>query len=553
MGLDKRVEAIEERLKKIESRLGVVQETSVHEYHPPKKQAPDPTMPLVTNNISSMDSSSLLSYIGIAFVVLAGLFLIKMSVDSGWLTPSRQILFAGCLGVLFLTLPYFFSEKTKAYLSLLAGAGTAILHLTWLGAYSYHNLIEADVALLSATAVGIISVALNIDQKGRSYLLIAMAGTYLSAPSLGYQLENLQLLAGFFLIWNVCFSLASLLNKRRDVMIIASYFAVFTILMMTRLTKDSSQAQTLLALQGLQFLIFAGAQVLYSSYYKSPMSKEESHTLLPLLLLFYFSTMPLAEKVFPVAHVWFGIIVGLAVLAAYSLARHFLQRSINSGVVLVSFATLVIVHSGFFKVLDDLSQPMVALLIGGLLMLNHKYNYVDKQAHYWPLLILSFVFVYGGMQTILSPAATDYYYFYNWLYGLFALVLVASSRADKEATLPAEKSSLVLIFAHIEIMLGLYLLSKQLVMSGALFVTISWGLYALAILYYASRKRDYAIGKSALTILFLVSLKAFFYDVANTTNLVRVGCLLLEGLLLYWCGWYFKKMQSWDSNKSTTA
>lgn len=85
----------------------------------------------------TLDSSSMLGVIGIIFVILSGIFFIKITIDSGWLTPVRQILLAAGTGLVFLFAPQFFPKAEKEYGALLAGAGTTILHLTWLGAYFF--------------------------------------------------------------------------------------------------------------------------------------------------------------------------------------------------------------------------------------------------------------------------------------------------------------------------------------------------------------------------------------------------------------------------------
>ena len=92
---------------------------------------------------------------------------------------------------------------------------------------------------------------------------------------------------------------------------------------------------------------------------------------------------------------------------------------------------------------------------------------------------------------------------------------------------------------------GLYRLSLGVSMSGSLFVSLTWGLYALAILSWGYARRDRLVGQSAVLILAAVALKAAFYDMLRTTSLVRVLSLLAAGLILYACGWVFRRMSAW--------
>jgi hypothetical protein len=166
---------------------------------------------------------------------------------------------------------------------------------------------------------------------------------------------------------------------------------------------------------------------------------------------------------------------------------------------------------------------------------------------YFPSMILLAIFCYGALLTIVSVNSIESIFFYNWIYGFMALaaaIFLAGSQKAKE-----ERPSylpVLLAFGHFEVMLGLYRFSDRISWSGALFVTFSWGLYAAAVLTAAVIRKDKTLGSSALIILLAVSFKAFFYDLSSTSNLIRVICLLAEGLLLYCCGWIFKKMKDWE-------
>lgn len=498
---------------------------------------------------SALDSSSMLGVIGIIFVILAGIFFIKITIDSGWLTPVRQILLAAGTGLVFLFAPQFFPKAEKEYGALLAGAGTTILHLTWLGAYFFHHILRANSALVCATLIGIFSILANFDKGNRLYLLIAMAGTYLAAPIIGYNTGELSVLSIFLVIWNISFSAAALMNKRRDILFIASYYAVFTVLLLSGKASGVEQQTELLLLQLIQFVIFSSALLSYSIYHKNPLSADESVAVLPLLLLFYFSAGHLITTISPEFAPWFGITIGAVVLGIYFLARTFLSGELKSDSTLTAFAALAFVHSFYFQLLDESLQPLAALLIGLATMVAWSQSAKARTTFYWPLMIFLATFFYGAVLTIVSVKSIESMFFYNWVYGAVTLVAaigVAASPASQSATSGAAKySPLLLGFGHLQVMLGLYRFSEQISWSGALFVTITWGLYAALILTIAYWRRDKALGNSALTILLAVSLKAFFYDVSNTSSLIRVACLLAEGLLLYCCGWIFRKMQHW--------
>lgn len=503
--------------------------------------------PFSSKSVSTFNSSSMLGIIGIVFVILAGVFFIKITIDSGWLTPMRQVLLAAGTGLAFFLAPQFFPKAEKEYGSMLAGAGTTILHLTWLGAYFYHHILGATLALVCATLVGVFSVLANFEKGNRLYLLVAMAGTYFAAPLIGYSTGELSILFIFLIIWNISFSAAGLMNKRRDILFIASYYAVFTILLLSGTTTAAQNYSEILMLHLIQFVIFSSALVSYSIYHKQPLDSEESTAILPLLLLFYFSSDFLITKISPEFAPWYGIIIGGIVLGIYFFARSFLSGELKSGASLTAFSAMAFIHSFFFQLIDESWQPFFALLIGLAALVTWSQSPNARKTFFWPLIVFLATFVYGAILTVISTKGADNIFLYNWAYGIIALVAVLKlARSDNANSELVKYSSILLGFAHLEVMLGLYRFSETVTWSGALFVTFTWGLYAVIVLSLAYQRRDKVLGNSALTILLAVSFKAFFYDLSNTSNLIRVTCLLAEGLLLYGCGWIFKKMQAWS-------
>jgi len=113
--------------------------------------------------------------------------------------------------------------------ALLSGAGAAILHITWFGAYELHHLIDAHAALVMASGVGALSLLLNARIGNAVFVVIAVAGTYLAAPLIGNKTGDFSGTLGLFLIWNLSYSALSVALKRRDVLLTAAYFAVLTV------------------------------------------------------------------------------------------------------------------------------------------------------------------------------------------------------------------------------------------------------------------------------------------------------------------------------------
>ncbi len=547
--LDRVINDIDYRLTRIEEHLGIsheIKEFAEKTNNLNKKLSSNENIQKTKSSSFKFDSSSVLALVGISFVILAGVFFIKNSIESGWLTPSLQIILAAATGISFFFLPQFFPRAEQEYGAILAGAGTTILHLTWLGAFFYHKVMSAHSALICASLVGILSLLAKFKSGNRIYVLIAMAGTYLSAPLIGYDYNNIKILSIFLIIWNISFSLTSIIFKRRDILFFASYFAVFTVILLSGDPKVDYNYIELLSLQLIQFLIFASAMFYFSFNHKQNLSSDEGVAILPLLLLFYISVSFLVSRINPAIAPWIGMVIGLVVLGVYFFAKKSLSDELKSAAALTTFSSITFVHSFYFQLLDIAYRPIVGLIIGVFVLFGLQKSIKSKKYLLWPLGILFSTFIYGAITTMIAFKSSYNNFGYNLIYGLVVLgaIIILTSKNEIKSKLSSEVI-LFYGFAHLEIMLGLYRLSEKLSWSGALFVTITWGFYAIIILLLSYWKRDKILGNSALVILLAVSLKAFFYDLRETGSLIRIVCLFAEGLLIYFCGWIFKKMQSW--------
>lgn len=559
--LDEVLQNFDRRLSAIEAKLVNISEAKLVNTSEAKATAADtarqaPTRPAAPVQVGPVMSASnrpakpesgagsFFGVVGVVFVLLAAVFFLKLTIDSGWLTPPRQILLAAFFGMGCLLLPHFARQLADDYGALLSGAGAAVLHLAWFGAYQLHHLIGADQALVLATAVGALSLLLNANHGNAVFVVVAVAGTYLSAPLIGYRSADVSGLSTFFLVWNLSFSALAYALRRRDVLLVAAYFAVLTVGFLT-LGVAGSQPELLrqyLHLQALQFVIFAGATLAFSLSHRKPLATDEAWAMAVLLLIYYGNLYYVLEALLPGVAAWIGVLFSLLVLVLYQLARRYLRRELASAEAITTFAALALTHSLYIKIISDDTKPIASLALAGLVAVAGQ----RRAAAYWrsASLVAMGVIGYGAVLTFLGDnLSPDLRLAYNLAYGLAALAFAATLRGSQAAS----TGSLFLGLAHLEMLLGIYRLSLRVeAFSGSLFVSCGWGLYALAILLWGFTRRDKAVGQSAVLILAAVSLKAAIYDVLATGSLVRVVSLLGAGLLLYACGWIFNQMKAWE-------
>lgn len=562
--------SLEDVLRDIERRLATLEarqssNSGAEPLRPEVKKPPQqPAPPIATNpvsvekteGVSGSGAGSFFGIIGIAFLVLAAVFFLKLTIDSGWLNPQRQVLLAAFFGLGCLLLPHLVRRLADDYGALLSGAGATILHVTWLGAFALHKIISAETALVMASLVGVLTILLNANIGNAVFVLVAVSGTYLAAPLTAPPAQDVFTLSSFFLIWNLSFSALALTLKRRDVLLVAAFFAVLTVALFSSSQNPLTPelARSFLILQAMQFVIFATAMFVYSTYRRAPLREAEGWLICLLLLIYYAEVYSLLQILMPGFAPWAGTALSLSVLLLYRVARNILRPGINgelpSTAGITTFASLALAHSLYFNLSSDQLKPLFSLVLG-IVAAGFLRGTLEEYWR-WPMRVMLLVIGYGAVLTFSPELSGGLQLAYHFSYGLCALVVFfILSKADKpENRKGLSPGALLLGFAHIEMLMGLYRLSQSLSgMSGSLFVSVSWGMYALAVLAWAAWARDKVLGQSAVLILAAVSLKAAVYDVLATGNLVRVGSLFVAGVMLYLCGWVYRRMQAWPSAK----
>ncbi|MEM7764907.1 MAG: DUF2339 domain-containing protein [Pseudomonadota bacterium] len=106
-----------------------------------------------------------MTWLGGGCVALAGIFMVRYSMDRGWLGPLARILLALLTGAGLLTTAEFFRRRhggTQPALAALAGAGSITLYGALLAAMRLYDLIQPGTAfiLMAIVAVGTMAMAL---------------------------------------------------------------------------------------------------------------------------------------------------------------------------------------------------------------------------------------------------------------------------------------------------------------------------------------------------------------------------------------------------------
>lgn len=141
---------------------------------------------------------SLPVWIGAIALALSGAFLVKYSIEMGFLSPWVRIIIGILFGLVLLVLGYWIHEKPNIANGVrisqaLSGAGIADLYVCLFTATSYYNLLPPSLGFLAMAAVTAIAVILSLTQ-GAPIAMIGMIGGFLTPALIHTDTPNAQVL-----------------------------------------------------------------------------------------------------------------------------------------------------------------------------------------------------------------------------------------------------------------------------------------------------------------------------------------------------------------------
>ncbi len=289
--------SIETSLKRLEERLSTIEKHLGLSAAPAPVSVPVPVLspprtdldawadhpPTVPPSVANEKPMNWLGFAAIVCFVLAAGFIIKLSIDSGWLTPTRQIGISGLLGIAFIAAGLKFIKFDREYIGLLPSAGIIILYLTSFATHRYYDLMSFETAITITSLISALCIGLYSKIKHDIYAVTAAIGAYLSPVILGVDFST-EFSFYYFLICSLSFATISIFLKSRILLLISANLAI----LMTAITGlDMNQHMMIATHLGIHFILFSMATFFYSKHHGTPLTENEAWSFLPVLLVFY--------------------------------------------------------------------------------------------------------------------------------------------------------------------------------------------------------------------------------------------------------------------------
>ncbi len=566
--LDKRLEALEARLARLEKLLAggapprpappAAEEDANFVFQPldepplagkrrphPPKRTTTPVRAPHSQRTPNLSVTNILGWGGVAALVLAAAYLVKLGIDLGWLTPARQIglTVLGALGLVGTGLAL--RRADRSYASFLPAGGVVILFLATYGAHLYYRLIPVPLAAGAIILICLGSLWLCRVFESELYALFAVAGSY-SAPLLLAGLRGSILdLAIYFSAWGVVFSIYAVWVGRRLVYLVALYLGLIVFDLVWRFDWSASAWRhwgEAFGFQCVQFLIFAGATAAFSVRHKSPLDRDSALAHLPALLLFYVLQYSLLDRFLPAWAPWIAVASAAAIALLYWGVRSALgQDSVGGRLLLSSYVALVLLHAGYLQSVPYRWQPWVGLLLAAIAA-GFALARGGVRSLGWPILGAVALIYASNLLRVVVHADLGRVPGSELLIVAYAAELYAAYWLVRRASL-SERLAIPLVYGgHVTAMAAAVHL-----FDGRLAVSLCWGLLALACLFRALARRDKILGQSSLLVFAASAAKVLLYDLAGAAPLIRIACLLVLGVSCYLGGWLYKKVNNLES------
>lgn len=490
-------------------------------------------------NISKQEASgiNLLPILALICFVFAAVFIVKLAMESGWLTPVRQWGLLTIFGFTLTLFGLFFERIEKSYRSYACAAGIIVLYISAYSSFLYFNIFTIITALGFASLISLLCFYLVKFYDSELFTVLSIVGTYISPLLLGQRFDFL-FTSGFFLIWSYVFSQAAVYLKSRSLTLLAAYLGIGIFAALNINEKDSYVLLNVMLVESMQFIIFAGGVYYYSIKNNNALSNAEAIAYMPLLMFFYgviyFLLFQYNRDLAP----WVSLGFAAFLYFLYWRASQSI-KNLESQTLVKSFLTVVLFHSGYMELMPAQAKPW--LLPIALLAL-----YISEQKKDFKNVSIYLKFLFGAISLIeFSSLCFQLISQASLVSALpsLAIIIIGFIYYSKSAKLIKDREMLFLSLLHLLTILTIYRLAFDY---GSLAVSAGWALYSVIVLGLGYIKRNEVTAKSSLIILAVTCLKAFFYDASQTSSLVRISSLVLTGIILYGAGYLFQKINKWE-------
>ena len=210
--LESEVQALKDQVLALSEARPLVTGVPAANVHPrPQAVRPAPAVRPPAAPKEPISLSDVVAKLGIVLFLLGIAFLLKLTIDYGWLTESVRVVLGGAAGLGLVGTGLFMGEQRRALGAVLMGGGAAALYATGFAAHVMYEFIALTPAFIVMGAVTLTAVVLAVRQNFQSLAVIAAIGGMLTPFVLQFDQVNVGfmavhtaiVLAGFCVVYGV--------------------------------------------------------------------------------------------------------------------------------------------------------------------------------------------------------------------------------------------------------------------------------------------------------------------------------------------------------------
>jgi len=351
-------------------------------------------------------SGQWLGFLGVGCFVLAVGYLIKIGVDSGWLTPARQLVLAYTFSSLMIWLGIRLRSGDFEYASYLPGAGFVGLFLATIGGVmitgTFTPVIGSAILLLLSWAC----IAVGTQFHPHAFLVVAVLGAYVG-PVWFFE-DGAGFLVPYYCVAALSFSTLALMRGERALNLLSAYGALFATSQAT-MQQGSDESFAIVSI-ALVFVIHLFGIFLHTKRTGDGLTSSEAYAYIPLILFAYALEYVPFSKFRPELWVYFGMGFSVALVLFQELAASVLrlEKSSPSRDVALSSALLILPHAVIYQWLPETFHHALGLAIVMVISMAPVRNDAlsGLRVFGWVTRVLGIYFVLSSYFDIFSRAIT---------------------------------------------------------------------------------------------------------------------------------------------------
>lgn len=472
-------------------------------------------------------------------LVSAGVYIVKLCIDSGWLTPERQIILVALAGLALLFSSFFFPKIDQKYATSMSVCGLMLNYVAIGGAAEYYHLIGPGMAMALIMAVTVLG--LYVSQALNSVMLAYVGALAIYSAPLSYEkaFSSDFNMALFCVFWGVIFCVQAIVLKSRSVYLAALYLGLSSF----HITREGNPSDAVLFFQFAQLVVFGSGMLAFLFRHKTAMTTGETYAHLPAIILYYILQADVARSIRPGYEFLLPALSIVIVFMFFRLAERLLKGQSEAGALMVSTLAGILVFHAYNAApgITDQIQCYAGLCILPIFALAHAARFPFKK--FWPLpAALGLIAINAAPLALISEQVP------SWASLLFVAEIYAVFVALRQ--IPERQSAMLFLLyvGHIYSMIALYRAINHEIKTS-----VVWGLIAVGWFVYAKLIKSPKVAQAALILYSAAGFKLIVLDLGDSEPVVKILALIIVGAAFFLGGWIYQRIVREQTTKTDAA